>query len=142
MIQARAIMRTDVITVSPGEDIGEAIRIMALNHITGLPVLSHDGGLAGIITERDVLSLFYNDGQNDPGKVEDFMTTQVTCFDEQDNLADIVGCLITRGFRRVPILRHGKLAGIISRRDIIKHLSGLPHQDLTPEKDSILELLY
>jgi CBS domain-containing protein len=141
MVPAKAIMRTDVITVPPGEDIREAIRTMALNHVTGLPVVNNDGTLAGIVTEKDVLSLFYN-RQDQPGRVEDFMTADVTCFDERDSLTNVVGCLMLHTFRRVPILNNGRLAGIVSRRDIIAHLSGLPHGHMSLEKDSILELLY
>ena len=141
MITAKAIMRTDVITVPRGEDIREAIRIMALNNVTGLPVLNEDGTLAGIVTEKDVLALFYN-GHDDPGKVEDFMTVHLICFDQEDSLADVVGCLITHGFRRVPILSKGKLVGIISRRDIIKHISNFRYGEDILEKASATEVVY
>jgi CBS domain-containing protein len=141
MIQAKAIMRTDVITVPREEDIREAVRIMALNNITGLPVLNEDGTLAGIVTEKDVLPLFYHE-RDDPGKVEDFMTAEVICFDQEDALADVVGCLIARGFHRVPILRQGKLAGIISRRDIIKHIGNSRYGEDALERASATEVVY
>jgi len=139
-------MSTSVITISPNEDIYEAMRMMALNNVTGLPVIEDDGTLLGIITEKDILVLLYNnleDANMDDavGTVGQFMTRHVICFGPTDNLAGIAECLSTNDFRRVPILDHGKLVGIISRKDVIRHIRDLQQQDEVM-KDSILELLY
>lgn len=141
MIKAREIMKTDVISVTKGEDICEAVRIMALNNITGLPVVNDDGTIAGVLTEKDVLKLLYR-GQDKPGTVAEFMTTSVVCFEQDDNLADITGCLMRNHFRRVPILNKGRLVGIISRRDIIRHISRLGHGAMTAEKNDVVEIVY
>jgi CBS domain-containing protein len=69
------------------------------------------------------------------------MTRRVVCFGPADNLADIAQCLSTNDFRRVPILDHGKLVGIISRKDVIRYIHELQQQDEVL-RDSILELLY
>lgn len=121
MITAKAIMSTNVITMARDEDIYEAIRMMVLNNITGLPVVNQDDTLAGVLTEKDVLNLLY-EIEDRPGKVEDFMTRDVVCFDCQDSVADIARSFRDNHFRRVPILRQAKLAGTISRRDIIKYI--------------------
>ena len=139
-------MNTSVITISRDEDIYEAMRMMALNNITGLPVVDDDGTLLGIITEKDVLVLLCNrleeaSMDREIGRVGDFMTRNVVCFDPEDRLSDIAECLSTKDFRRVPILDNGKLVGIISRRDVLRHLRELRQQDEVL-KDSILELLY
>ena len=146
MVTAKQLMNTSVITISPDEDVCEAMRMMALNNITGLPVIDDDGTLLGIITEKDILVLLCNsleDAGMDRaiGTVGQFMTRHVVCFGPADNLADIAECLSTNDFRRVPILDHGKLVGIISRRDVIKHIRDIRQRDevLT---DSILEILY
>ena len=98
------------------------------NNITGLPVVNDDMTLAGVITEKDVMRLLYAN-LNEPGKVEDFMTEKVISFDHQDSLIDIAESFINNHFRRVPILTNGKLAGIISRKDIIAYISNLRHKD-------------
>jgi CBS domain-containing protein len=139
-------MNTNVITISPDEDICEAMRMMALNNITGLPVIDDDGTLLGIITEKDILVLLCNsleDASLDRtvGTVGQFMTRHVVCFGPQDSLADIAECLSTNDFRRVPILYDGKLVGIISRKDVVRYIRDLQQQDEVL-KDSILELLY
>lgn len=128
MFKAKEIMTKDVISISRDTDIYEAIRIMLHNNITGLPVVNDDMSLAGIISEKDVLSLLYNI-QDKPGKVEDFMTRNPVSFDEEESLIDIAECFIENNFRRVVILKKGKLAGIISRKDIIACILKLRHRD-------------
>jgi len=146
MLKAKELMNTRVITIGKDEDICEAIRMMALNNITGLPVIDDDGTLVGIITAKDVLVLLCNSLDNTKldqavGKVGDFMTSNVVCFEPQDDLSDIAECLSLNSFRRVPILDNGRLVGIISRRDVIRHIRDLQQQNEVA-KDSILELLY
>ena len=94
---------------------------MVEHNITGLPVVDVDSALAGIVSEKDVLKLLYNK-VGELRKVEDFMTKDVKAFEQEDNLAEIVDCLIKNRFRRVPILHEGKLAGIISRKDVISFI--------------------
>jgi len=146
MVKAKELMNTGVVTISQDEDICEAMRMMALNNITGLPVIDDEGMLLGIITEKDVLVLLHNRLEDTSfdrmvGTVGEFMTRKVVCFAPEDDLRDIAECLSTRDFRRVPILDHGKLVGILSRRDVIRHLRDL-QQEREVMKDNILELLY
>ena len=139
-------MNTGVITISQNEDIYEAMRMMALNNVTGLPVIDNDGTLLGIITEKDILVLLHSSLEEVNmdrmvGTVGQFMTRRVICFGPEDRLADIAECLSTNDFRRVPILDRGRLVGIISRKDVIRYLRDLQQQNEVM-KDSILELLY
>ncbi|MEN6427643.1 MAG: CBS domain-containing protein [Phycisphaerales bacterium] len=140
MTKARAVMNTCVISVNQDEDIYEAIRMLALNNITGLPVVDENEKLVGIITEKDVLTLLYN-LQDKPGTVKEFMTPNVVCFDQEADINDVVESLRTNHFRRVPILDKGRLVGIISRRDIIGYIRDLKHEDQAL-KDSLLELVF
>ena len=121
-------MKTDLITVEKDCPIYEAIKIMVENNITGLPVVDAEMHLSGIITEKDVLSLLYNN-QDSPGKVGDYMIENVVSFDSEDSLIDITDSFINNHFRRVPILSDGKLVGIISRKDIISYILKLRHQN-------------
>jgi CBS domain-containing protein len=146
MITAKQLMNTSVITIGKDEDIYEAMRMMALNNITGLPVVDDEGALVGIVTEKDILARLYNRLEDTgldraTGNVEESMTRHIVCFHPEDSLSDIAECLSTNTFRRVPILDNGKLVGIISRRDVIRYLRDLQQQDEVL-KDSILELLY
>jgi CBS domain-containing protein len=127
MFTAKDLMTTNVISVKKRTPIYDAIRTMVENNITGVPVVNDDMTLAGIISEKDVLQLLYDckdlekrDGGI--GKVEDFMTKDVVTFDKDENLLSICNCLMKRHFRRVPVLSDGKLAGIITRKDLIKYI--------------------
>ncbi len=128
MFKAKDVMKTSLITVDRQTPIHEAIHILVGNNITGLPVVNDDMSLAGIISEKDVLGLLYNI-EDKPGNVEDFMTEDVVCFDHEDSLIDITESFIESNFRRVPIVREGKLVGIISRKDIIAYILKLRHTD-------------
>ena len=121
MFDTKKIMKTDVITVMRQTPVYEAIEILLDNNITGLPVVNDDGTIAGIISEKDVLVLL-SDLKDGSARVENFMTEKVVSFDWEDDLIAICECLINSNFRRVPITTRGKLAGIISRKDLIKYI--------------------
>lgn len=116
--RAKHIAKCGVLTVRKEKSVYEAVAIMVKQRVSGLPVVD-DNGLVGMISEKDVLRLLY-DTEFLQGAVEDYMTTNVVTFDEDDPLADICACLANNNFRRVPILSRGQLAGIISRADMIR----------------------
>ena len=121
MLKAKDIMKTNVLAVAADADIYRAIRTMVENNITGLPVVDGNRMLVGIVTEKDVLRLLY-EIEDRPGTVEDFMTRSVVAYDQEDAVAAIAEGLAAHHFRRVPILSDGRLVGIISRKDIVKHI--------------------
>ena len=117
-IKAKDIAQYNVISINKNASVYEAIHLMVVNDITGLPVV--DGPrLVGIISEKDVLKLLY-DVEFLAGPVGDYMTMDVMTFDEQDDIGDICRCLIDNNFRRVPILRDENLVAIITRADLIR----------------------
>jgi len=125
MLKAKAVMTTNIITVTKETEIYKAVRLMVENNITGLPVVNDDMTLKGIVSEKDVLKLLYDYGTDGRlHKVENFMTKGVVAFNQEDTLTDITSCLLKSNFRRVPILNGGKLVGVVSRKDIIAYISG------------------
>lgn len=129
MLNAKDVMKTNLVTVDRKTTIYDAIRIMVDNNITGLPVVNDDMTLAGIISEKDVLKLLY-DIEDKPGHVENFMTKQVITFNHDDSLIDIAESFITNQFRRVPILKDEKIVGIISRKDVVAYILKLKYKDM------------
>ncbi len=116
--KARHIAKCGVLTIRKDKSVYEAVAMMVKGHVSGLPVVD-DKGLVGIVSEKDVLRLLY-ETEYLQGVVEDYMTTDIITFDEDDDLADICECLANSDFRRVPILHQGSLTAIISRSDIIR----------------------
>ena len=119
MKKARDIMTKDVLTVSEDTPIYVAMQLLIADKVTGLPVLGTGGKLVGIITEKDMLALL-NNTRIDHVTVGDLMTRDVVSFKESDDITKINQCLKEKSFRRVPILSHGKLVGIVSRTDIMQ----------------------
>ena len=114
-------MSKNVATIKKDATVKDVIRLLAEHKVTGLPVVDNDMYLLGMVTEKDVLKMLYEShGRN--ASAEDLMTTDIICFDEDDDLMDLFKCLVENNFRRLPILSEGKLAGIISRADIIQFL--------------------
>lgn len=121
MFEISTVMTAEVISVKRNTPINEALEMMVDNDITGLPVVNDDMTLTGVISEKDILVLLHDVGEN-PLAVKDFMTTHVYSFDQDDNLIDVCDFLIKNHFRRVPITSNGKLVGIITRKDIVKYI--------------------
>ena len=121
MFQAKTVMTTELLTVSADTPIYEAISLMVDDGVTGIPVVDDEMTIIGIITEKDILKSLPELSESGR-KVEEFMTTDIVSFNEDENLVTICECLINNHFRRVPILREGKLVGIISRKDIIQYI--------------------
>jgi CBS domain-containing protein len=118
---AKHVMTCGLLTVRRNTPVYMAMEIIANGNITGLPVVDDAAKLVGIVSEKDLLKLLYNP-KAQPGLMQDHMTRNVVSFDWDDSLFEVSHCLINNNFRRVPILEHGKLAGIISRRDIIIYI--------------------
>ncbi|MDH4238593.1 MAG: CBS domain-containing protein [Phycisphaerae bacterium] len=119
MLKAKDIMTKRVISVKTNTPIYDALKLIASYGISGLPVVEDDMTLVGIVSEKDVLSLFYNN-DDDETTVEDFMTQPPIFFDEDESILDVCDFLRKNIFRRVPITSEGKLVGIISIRDVIE----------------------
>lgn len=131
MLKARDIMTKHVFSVKADSPIFEALKLIASYGISGLPVVEDDMTLIGIVSEKDVLSLFYDNDDDSEITVSDFMTQPPLYFDEDESLLDICDFLKKNVFRRVPITSKGKLVGIISIRDLIEYILQLKRERVT-----------
>ena len=124
MSEIADVMETDVVTVTPETSIICATEILTNNNITGLPVVDKKNKLLGMVSEKDLLQLTYGieTGEYNSSElrtVEDVMTPYAFTFDINDHLSDVCKSLMDGNYRRVPILKKGKLVGIISRKDLL-----------------------
>ncbi|HUW17793.1 MAG TPA: CBS domain-containing protein [Sedimentisphaerales bacterium] len=123
MLKARDIMTTDVISVKKDTPILDAVELLIDNEITGVPVVEEDMTLLGILTEKDVLRLFYTQDQEKNKTVGDFMTRPAVYYHDNESLQTICDFMVINYFRRVPVIsKGGKLVGIISRPDVLKYV--------------------
>lgn len=128
MLKAKDIMTKHIISVKANTPIYEVLELIAKHDISGLPVVDDDLTLVAMISEKDVLSLFYNHEEGEEKTVNDFMTQPPLFFDADESLLDVCDFLGKNVFRRVPITSKGKLVGIISVRDIIEYILQLRHE--------------
>ena len=123
---ARDIMRTPVITARDDMLLTEVIKIMARNHITGLPVVDDDGSLLGMITWRLIMNLAIM-GKAGQTRVVEVMSKQLSTYGPTCGPDTPVEQLLTSfaayRINRIIVVDDGKLdlkvLGIICRRDII-----------------------
>ena len=131
MLTAADVMKKEVVTIEKDTPITQAIEIMLEKKISGLPVVTSDMTLVGIITEKDVLSLYGAPEEGAKVKVEDFMTTPAVHFEMFETFADICRCLIQNDFRRVPVVLESKVVGIVSRPDVAEHILAMVREMTT-----------
>ncbi len=120
-LTAKEVMTTPVVTVAPEATILEAIRLLLANSISGMPVVDNDGGLVGIVTEKDLLvgAHLLQAGQ---AAVSLVMTRHVVTVGENASLDETTQILVHRGFKRLPVMKNGRLTGIVARRDVLRSI--------------------
>jgi len=123
MLKVKDVMTKDVVSVKKETPIYEAMEIMRKKDITGMPVIEEDMTLVGVITEKDVIRLFYANEEEKNQTVGFFMTRPAVSYRENENLRSVCDFMMINYFRRVPVVsKQGKLVGIISRPDIIDYI--------------------
>ncbi len=126
MLTARDIMTKDVITIQPTGTIQDAIELLLAERISGLPVVDDRGRLVGIVTEFAMLAIAY-DEQVLTDAVAQHMTTDVLSVEVSDPVRKVADLCVVHRVRRVPVLDHGKLVGLISRCDVLRAIYNANH---------------
>lgn len=138
MVKARDIMTTDVVWVKRQTPIYEAINLLRKNDITGMPVVQDDMTLVGVITEKDVIRLFYADENEKNKTVAFFMTRPAVSYQEDESLQSICDFMMINYFRRVPVVStEGKVVGIVSRPDVLNHVLQLRYAETAGKKKAM-----
>ncbi|CAN5256710.1 CBS domain-containing protein [soil metagenome] len=129
----RAKDNHDVITITPDADVRELIATLAQHNIGALVVSSDGIALDGIVSERDVVRHLHQDGTVINNTVAAIMTTPVQTCSPDDDLDEIMTTMTARRFRHIPVCEGGRVIGIVSIGDVVKHKIG----ELTFERDQL-----
>lgn len=115
------IMTPDVITTDVRRTVLDAARVMKERGVGCLVVMSK-GEIAGIITERDIVIKVVATGL-DPRmvRIEDFMSKPVITISPEATIAEASKIMATNGIRRLPVIKDGKLVGIVTERDVVHY---------------------
>lgn len=106
----------DVITINPEASLSEAHEIMEREGISGLPVVDN-GHILGIISRRDIEPIINSEAQK---RVKEVMTKDVVTVDESITPAEALEIAYENKIERLPVLKEGKLVGILTIRDILE----------------------
>ena len=111
-------MSQDLLTVSAGDRLGEAAKRMVARGVGAVLVMEGDR-LEGILTERDLMRAVAT-GYSDDARVGDWMTRQPETVDASDATDHAASLMIHGGLRHLPVVDQGRVAGIISIRDLMR----------------------
>lgn len=155
-----SIMTTPVIGVQPTASIAEAIRLMLSRGVSGLPVMTAEGALVGVVSEGDFLrrgelgtaqkrsrfvAFVLGDGKvadeyvhSHGRRVSEIMSTDVTSVSATESLENGVNLMLDRGIKRLPVIQDGKVVGIVTRADILHALMGKLPSDSGTASDPVI----
>lgn len=121
----RDIMTSPAVTIRPTDEVAEAARVLDRRSITSLPVVDRDRHLVGILSEADIicqLSVAPHMTRG-PRRVADLMTQRVLTVSADDDLAKVVDLMRGTILKSLPVLLHGRVVGMVSRRDVVRAIT-------------------
>jgi CBS domain-containing protein len=142
-VTAREIMSSPVVTARPGTPVRQLVELMLRSRVSGLPVVDEDQRVLGVVTEADLLEkedrpfpqpplLSWHGGslrlermlghyRKATGTVaRDVMTENIITAAEGTTVQELAHLMLRHNINRVLVLREGRLAGIVTRADILK----------------------
>ena len=151
-MRAKDLMTPNVATVAPDISVAAIAALLLERHISAVPVVAADGGVLGIVSEGDLMRRvetetgssrswwlkLFSDGREmareytktHARRADEVMTPNPITVDEETTAAEIAGLLEKNRIKRVPVLRDGKIVGIVSRANLLQGLAALRDQAL------------
>jgi CBS domain-containing membrane protein len=121
----------NLVLIGPGATVDEARRTMAAHAIRHLPVLDDSGTLVGLLSQTDVL-LAGDDGER---LVSDIMIRDIDTIDERSNVRYAAQLMLRNKRSCLPVVRHGRLHGIVTDSDFLGVAIALMEQLDSAEPD-------
>lgn len=111
----------DTITASASTTLGEICETLAKRKIGAVVVCAGDNSIEGIVSERDIVRVI---GTQGPGALSQnahsVMTTDVVTCTEENSVNEVMAKMTQGRFRHMPVVKDGKLTGVISIGDVVK----------------------
>jgi CBS domain-containing protein len=147
IITAGELMTRDVVVVHPDTSLLEAVKTMAQRRISGLPVVDDTGSIVGMLSEGDLVRWhegyserearwldmlaegfdlapdFLRGIREQHRKVRFVMSAGATTVTEDMPARDVAHLMYLKNFKRVPVVRDGRLVGIVARSDLVRALA-------------------
>lgn len=133
-LTVRDLMTERPHTTTPDMPLPDAARELLSSGLSALPVVDEEGGLLGLLSERELMrhfmatamltpaSRFTPPGASGARTVRDVMTRQVLCVAPEQSLAEVAALMTNKDVERLPVVRGGRLVGFLTRGDIVRKL--------------------
>ncbi|UCH34833.1 MAG: CBS domain-containing protein [Armatimonadota bacterium] len=147
-VEARDLMTRDVITVTPETPVSEIAKLLSEHNISGVPVVDEDGKLRGIISEADLVVraarprfpryipflegvIFLENPAHYEQEIQkmlavaaaDIMTEKVVTAPPDASVEELATLMTERNVNRIVIIEAGRIAGVVTRGDIVRTLA-------------------
>ncbi|MGC9372377.1 MAG: HPP family protein [Thermovirgaceae bacterium] len=137
------LMDRDLTAITPETTVADAVEVLSVHRISGVPVLDADGVIQGFISEKDIVKAAlpgYFDLLQDPSFLPDFdqfskrlrrisldqvgkyMIRDVVTFDVDDSDFQVAMIMMRENLKRAPVVSGGAFIGMVSRADLLDHL--------------------
>jgi CBS domain-containing protein len=157
-MRAGDVMTADVVSVGPDASVTDVAKLMLDRRISGVPVVDGAGNLLGILSEGDLIRRVELITRRRPWwvgpgasaeetaaayvkahglKAGDVMTTGVVTIDEHQPLDEVAMLFEARGIKRAPVVRNGKMVGIVSRANLLQGLAASAAGGVGPDDAGI-----
>jgi len=131
----------EVVSISSTADLFAASKLLKKHQIGVLVVLDQGGRLVGILSERDIVHAMAEGGDTVRQlPVSQMMTAKVSTSDVNDSITSVMERMTKGKFRHMPVLDKGRLAGIVSNRDLLKWHLETVRDHIRNLEDSLTEL--
>lgn len=122
---ARDLMTSSVVRLRPEMPVLDAVAVLHDGGFSGAPVVDAEHRLVGVLSELDTLRVLASAAFHDrpTGLVADRMSTDVVTVAPEDDVFAIVGMIEARGLKRLPVVEHGRVVGLVSRGDVMDALA-------------------
>lgn len=120
-MQVSELMSKSVVSITPEETAALAARLLGRHNLGCLPVVTQEGRLRGIVTDRDLV-LRCIAAENDPEatQVKEVMTRGVVAVTPQDDIREASRLMAAEQVRRLPVVDHGRVVGMLSLGDMAR----------------------
>jgi CBS domain-containing protein len=156
-LTAADIMTQDVVTARPDSSVAEVAKLLTDREISAVPVCDEQGKPLGMLSEGDLMRPFGKENalkrawwlnvlaegtelapafvdyvRLDNRKARDLMVTPVITVSADASVPEIADLLARHRVKRVPVVRDGRVIGIVSRADVIRALAKSPEDVVEP----------
>jgi CBS domain-containing protein len=150
-------MTVDVTTTTPETALRDAARMLGSHGVSGMPVVDADGNVVGVLSEADILAKegpaprderralarmlrhapANGDDKHDARVVGEAMTSPAVTVASHASIAYAAGLMLEHGVNRLPVVERGRLAGIVSRADLVRAFARSDEQIAADAREQI-----